>query len=98
MQKVLVIDDAEDVRRVIVKTLAHFGFAAFEAKDGSTGIELALEHKPDLIICDIRMPGMDGFRTLAAIREQPSISTVPFIFLTAAMDKSDMRRGMTSGA
>lgn len=98
MQKVLVIDDAEDVRSVIVKTLAHFGFPARDAQDGETGIRMALEDPPDLIICDVRMPVMDGYRTLAKIREMPGIANIPFIFLTAATEKNDMRRGMISGA
>jgi two-component system sensor histidine kinase/response regulator len=98
MQNVLVIDDAEEVRSVITKTLAHFGFQARGAADGETGIRMALEDPPDLIICDVRMPVMDGYRTLAKIREMPGIANIPFIFLTAAIDKSDMRRGMVSGA
>lgn len=98
MQIVLVIDDAEEVRSVITKTLTHFGFEARGAKDGETGIQMALETAPDLIICDVRMPVMDGYRTLAKIRDLPRIANIPFIFLTAAIDKSDMRRGMVSGA
>ncbi len=83
---------------MVVETLQHFGFRPREAKDGRTGIQLALSDPPDLIICDVRMPEMDGYKTLAAIRDQPAIANVPFIFLTAAMDKCDMRRGMISGA
>jgi two-component system, sensor histidine kinase and response regulator len=98
MQYVLVIDDAEDVRLVIIKTLTHFGFKAKGAKDGEDGIRMALEEAPDLIICDVRMPGMDGYKTLAKVRDIPGTANIPFIFLTAATDKSDMRRGMVSGA
>jgi CheY-like chemotaxis protein len=98
MHNVLVIDDSEDVRRVVVQTLQHFGFAAREARDGRSGIQMALGDAPDLIICDVRMPDMDGYKTLAAIRDIPAIANIPFIFLTAAMDKSDVRRGMVSGA
>ncbi len=98
MHNVLVIDDTEDVRQTIVQTLQHFGFAAREASDGRSGIQMALGDAPDLIICDVRMPDMDGYKTLAAIRDIPAIANIPFIFLTAAMDKSDVRRGMVSGA
>ena len=98
MHNILVIDDSPEVRAVVTQTLQHFGFWPREAKDGRTGIQLALSEPPDLIICDVRMPEMDGYKTLAAIRDQPAIANVPFIFLTAAMDKSDMRRGMISGA
>jgi len=83
---------------VVVKTLAHFGFATREAADGTSGVRMAAEEPPDLILCDVRMPGMDGYRTLAAIREVPSLATTPFIFLTAATEKSDVRRGMARGA
>ena len=98
MQSVLIIDDAEDVRSVIAKTLDYYGFYSIQAKDGMTGVQKALEERPGLIICDVRMPVMDGYRTLSAIRELPLIATIPFIFLTGANDKNDMRRGMSSGA
>jgi CheY-like chemotaxis protein len=98
MHNVLVIDDVDDVRQAVVKTLQHFGFGTREARNGRSGIQMALEDAPDLIICDVRMPEMDGYRTLTAIRDIPAIANIPFIFLTAAMDKSDVRRGMLSGA
>jgi CheY-like chemotaxis protein len=98
MHNVLVIDDVDDVRQAVVKTLQHFGFATREARNGRAGIQMALEDAPDLIICDVRMPEMDGYRTLTAIRDIPAIANIPFIFLTAAMDKSDVRSGMLSGA
>jgi CheY-like chemotaxis protein len=98
MPNILVIDDTHDVRSVVVETLKNFGFATREANDGETGLQLALAQPPDLIICDIRMPGMDGYKTLAAIRDHPAIASTPFIFLTAAMDRHDFRRGMASGA
>jgi CheY-like chemotaxis protein len=98
MHNVLVIDDVDDVRDAVVKTLQHFGFGTREARNGRSGIEMALADAPDLIICDVRMPEMDGFKTLMAIRDNPAIANIPFIFLTAAMDKSDLRRGMVSGA
>ena len=98
MHNVLVIDDVDDVRQAVVKTLQHFGFATREARNGRAGIQMAIEDAPDLIICDVRMPDMDGFRTLNAIRDNPAIANIPFIFLTGALEKSDVRRGMVSGA
>ena len=98
MHNILVIDDDAEVRDVVVKTLRHFGFGTRDAEDGRAGIELALAETPDLIICDIRMPKLDGFKTLSAIRDLPEVANVPFIFLTANIDKDSMRRGMTSGA
>src|SRR4051812_49323920 len=98
MQSVLIIDDSEEIRKIIAATLQHFGFQTEEAADGKTGVQIALHQQPTLIICDVNMPGMDGFHTLAAIRELPLISNIPFIFLTGAVTKEDMRRGMVSGA
>lgn len=95
---VLVIDDTEEVRLVIVNALNAFGFQVRDAKDGETGIQMALEQLPDLILCDVRMPVMDGYQTLSKIRELPQIANIPFIFLTSASEKSDIRRGMGSGA
>lgn len=98
MQKVLIVDDEDAVRSVIAKTLAHFGFVTCEAPDGLTATRMAQANPPTLIICDVRMPGMDGYQTLAAIRDMPAVANIPFIFLTAAMDKREIRRGMVSGA
>ena len=98
MHNILVIDDDADVRDVVVRTLRHFGFRTRDAVNGRAGLELALAETPDLIICDIRMPEMDGFKTLSAVRDLPGLANVPFIFLTANIDKDSMRRGMTSGA
>jgi CheY-like chemotaxis protein len=69
-----------------------------EASDGQTGFEMALSQPPDLIICDVRMPCMDGYRTLSAIRDHPAIASTPFIFLTAATERREFRRAMSSGA
>jgi two-component system sensor histidine kinase/response regulator len=98
MQKVLIVDDEDAVRSVIAKTLALFSFVTCEAPDGVTAIRMAQANPPNLIICDVRMPGMDGYQTLAAIRDMPAVANIPFIFLTAAMDKREIRRGMVSGA
>lgn len=98
MRNILVIDDSDDIRMVVVKTLAGFGYATREAKDGLEGIQMALDEQPDLIMCDVAMPGMDGYRTLAAIRELPVIASIPFIFMTARAGRDDLRRAMASGA
>ena len=74
-----------------MQTLAHFGFSPREAKDGPTGIRLALAEPPDRILSDVRMPEINGYETLAAIRDLPGIASIPFTFLMAAIDKSDMR-------
>jgi two-component system sensor histidine kinase/response regulator len=97
-KKVLVIDDTEEIRIIISESLNLFGFTTLTAEDGSTGIEVARKDKPDLIICDINMPNVDGYATLTALREEESTATIPFIFLSGASDKINMRRGMELGA
>src|SRR5260221_3017696 len=96
--KVLVIDDTAEIRLVITESLKLHGFTALSAEDGVTGVEMAREHSPDLIICDINMPKMDGYATLGAIRRNDSLATTPFIFLSGASEKLNVRRGMELGA
>lgn len=98
MSKVLVIDDTSDIRTIIAESLKMHGFSALMAGDGQSGIATAKEELPDLIICDINMPSMDGYATLQALREDDRTATIPFIFLTGATDKLNMRRGMEMGA
>ena len=98
MKTVLIIDDAEEVRSVVRTTLAQFGFLTHEACDGREGVEMALAHLPDLIICDITMGGMDGYGTLHAIRELSLFATTPFILMTGNVGKEGFRRGMSCGA
>jgi two-component system sensor histidine kinase/response regulator len=97
-KKVLIVDDTEDVRFIIAESLSLYGFAALTAGDGRTGVELAKREHPDLIICDINMPEMDGYSTLTALRDEDSTATIPFIFLSGAADKLNVRRGMELGA
>ena len=97
-KKVLVIDDTADMRMIISETLNFYGFLALTADDGEHGIQVAREQVPDLIICDITMPKLDGYGTLTALRSDPLTATVPFIFLSGATDKINMRRGMELGA
>lgn len=97
-KKVLVIDDTPEIRMIIAETLNVYGFCPLVAEDGVTGIQTALEQCPDLIICDINMPKLDGYATLTAIRQNALTATIPFIFLSGASDKINMRRGMELGA
>lgn len=83
---------------MVVAMLGMFGFGTREANGGAEGIHLALAEKPDIIICDLRMPEMDGLKTLSNIREHPAIANVPFIFLTGSQDREDFRKGMGYGA
>jgi two-component system, sensor histidine kinase and response regulator len=97
-KKVLVIDDTEEIRIIISESLHLYGFTALVAEDGASGIQMARKHSPDLIICDINMPNMDGYATLTALREEDTTATIPFVFLSGASDKINMRRGMELGA
>ncbi len=97
-KKVLVIDDSADILVVISEYLSMFGFTPYVAEDGRTGIQMAKQHHPDLIICDVTMPTMDGYETLTALRQDEATATIPFIFLSGAADKINMRKGMDLGA
>ncbi|MCL6436956.1 MAG: response regulator [Leptolyngbyaceae cyanobacterium HOT.MB2.61] len=98
MPKILVIEDEQPVRINIVAMLKAEGFQAIPAEDGQDGVQLAQEHIPDLIICDITMPRLDGFGVLEVLQQTPATSTIPFIFLSAKSERSDFRRGMNLGA
>ena len=82
MPRILVIDDDEQVCEMIASSLRLEGFETMQARDGHKGIEAAREHSPDLIICDVMMPNLDGYATLSALRQDPATATIPFIFLT----------------
>ncbi|MGA7936054.1 MAG: response regulator, partial [Kovacikia sp.] len=98
MQTILVIEDEQAVRKNIVDMLKAEGFQAIAAEDGQVGVELAQVYIPDLIICDVMMPKLDGFAVLEKLREMPVTGAIPFIFLSAKAELSDFRRGMGLGA
>jgi len=98
MKKILVVEDAQALRRDIVEMLGYEGFDVKGAENGAVGVEMAHTYQPDLIICDIMMPVLDGFGVLEALRNNPATATIPFIFLTARTDRPDMRAGMELGA
>ncbi len=98
MNKILVIEDETPVRQNLVELLSSEGFLPIEAKDGEEGARLAWEMLPDVILCDINMPKMDGFGVLTRISRDPATATIPFIFLTARTEREDLRRGMNLGA
>lgn len=98
MRKILVIDDTDFIREDIATTLQFEGFETLTAEDGLAGVEMARVERPDLILCDVSMPRLDGFGALEQIRKIDDIAAIPFIFLTAKAEKADMRRGMELGA
>ena len=98
MTKILVIEDEEAIRENILELLNAKKFDAFAVENGSKGVHLAKEKRPDLIICDISMPELDGYGVLEALRSEPATAMIPFIFLTALADKANNRKGMELGA
>ena len=98
MQKILVIEDEETVRENILELLDAEGFNAIAAQNGRIGLELARQHLPDLILCDVRMPELDGYGVLQVIRSDPVMATIPLIFLTAKASKTDLSYGLELGA
>ena len=96
--KILVIDDEGYFRQVILKFLTKQGFEVVPAADGEAGVALAAKILPDLIVCDLRMPGMDGYQVLAALRRDPKLADIPLIFLTGESQPSRVRQGMNLGA
>jgi signal transduction histidine kinase len=98
MTKILVIDDAEPLRNDIIEMLSFEGFDVVGAENGSVGVDLARSYQPDLIICDIMMPELNGYEVLNELRQDQTTIAIPFIFLTAKTDRADMRQGMGLGA
>ncbi|NEO89759.1 MAG: hybrid sensor histidine kinase/response regulator [Moorea sp. SIO3G5] len=98
MSKILVIEDEEDIRTIVVEILRAENFDVIEAENGEIGVELAKNELPNLIICDIKMPKLDGYGVMIQLRENPSTQTIPLIFITAKSLKSDLRMGMELGA
>ncbi|NET02072.1 MAG: EAL domain-containing response regulator [Sphaerospermopsis sp. SIO1G1] len=98
MAKILVIEDEESVRENLLDLLTAEEFETVVADNGEIGLNLAIRELPDLILCDMMMPELDGYGVLKALRKQPLTATIPFIFLTAKSAKSDFRQGMDMGA
>ena len=98
MKRILIIEDEPQTRANLAMILQMEGYKAATAENGRQGIELAKAEVPDLIVCDVSMPEMDGYAVLQALREHAATAGVPFIFLTAKGDKRDQRAGMNLGA
>lgn len=98
MKKILVIEDQPQMLKNLALMLTLEGYQVFTAENGKLGVDTALERLPDLIICDVMMPQLDGHGVIQTLRSEPSTATIPFIFLTARSDRGDIRTGMNSGA
>ncbi len=95
---VLVIDDNTSLRENTAEILDLAGYRTMTAENGKKGVELATREKPDVIVCDIMMPELDGYGVLHLLRKNPDTQFIPFIFLTAKTERSDFRKGMEMGA
>src|ERR1051326_7135262 len=98
MNKILVIEDEPEMRRNITALLRYKDYEPIAAENGRVGVEVALREKPDLILCDVMMPELDGYGVLRALQEDAKTAAIPFIFLTAKGEKDDLRSGMNLGA
>jgi len=96
--KVLIIEDNNDIRENIVEILELAAYTVFAAENGKTGVDLALKNKPDIVLCDIMMPELDGYGVLYLLNKNPDTAATPFIFLTAKAERVDLRKGMEMGA
>ena len=97
-RRILVIDDDDMLRELMVFALREAGYEPFEAAGGERGIELALRSHPDLILCDLMMPGIDGFGVLVRLRAEPKTAAIPFVFITSSSAAEDSRLGILLGA
>jgi DNA-binding NarL/FixJ family response regulator len=98
MKKILVIEDEPEMRRNITALLRYYDYEPIAAENGRKGVELARREKPDLILCDVMLPELDGHGVLQALQNDAALARTPFIFLTARGEKEDVRSGMNLGA
>lgn len=98
MKKILLIEDNQFVRENTAEILELDNFDVITAENGKVGIEKALKHIPDIIICDIMMPELDGYGVFEGLNKNPKTASIPFIFLTAKSEKVEIRKGMNLGA
>jgi CRP-like cAMP-binding protein len=98
MKSILLIEDNKGIRETTAEILEMANYKVIEAENGKMGVDLAKKERPDLIICDVMMPELDGYGVLHLLSRNPSTASIPFIFLTAKTEKEDIRKGMNSGA
>src|SRR4051812_33462814 len=98
MKKILLIEDSREMRENTAEILELANYNVITAANGKIGVEYAVKELPDLIICDIMMPELDGYGVLYMLGKNPATASIPFIFLTAKAEKTDLRKGMSMGA
>ncbi|NEQ07391.1 MULTISPECIES: response regulator [unclassified Moorena] len=92
MNKILVIEDEIFIRENLIELLEIEGFDAQGAENGVEGVQLVQQEPPDLILCDVMMPELDGYGVLQALRQDPATAKIPFMFLTASADRSNIQK------
>lgn len=95
---ILIIEDSNDIRENVIEILTLAGYNVYDADNGKAGVELAIKHQPDVILCDIMMPELNGHGVLYMLNNNPATANIPFIFLTAKAERNDVRKGMEMGA
>ena len=95
---ILIIDDEKNIKENIAEYLQNFNFKTIVAENGANGVQLAIENKPDLIVCDIDMPVLDGYEVYKQVQQMPGLALTPFIFLTGKSSSEELRTGMLLGA
>jgi len=98
MKTILIIEDNNDIRESTAEILELAGYTVYQGENGKRGVDLAFQHKPDLILCDIMMPELDGYGVLYLLSKNVETASIPFIFLTAKAERVDFRKGMEMGA
>lgn len=99
MSTILCIEDEDQIRQSIIEELVDAGYKTFEASNGQEGIQAIVEHRPDLVLCDITMPKKTGFDILRELRaDYPELSDIPFVFLSALADKKNIIEGLELGS
>ena len=96
-KKILIIDDFEPLLEEISEFLSLEGYKVYTAQNGAEGVQKALQHLPDMIICDIQMPIMDGYDVFRTLEKIPDTSSIPLVFLTAKATPEDFRYGLSLG-
>ena len=94
---ILIIEDNADIRGSTAEILSLAGYQVYQASNGKRGVEQAIKHMPDLILCDIMMPEMDGYGVFHLLRTREETSLIPIIFITAKTERADVRKGMEAG-
>lgn len=98
MKKILVIEDSAPTRKLFLQSLKAEGFHTISAENGLVGLQRAQEQLPDLVLCDIVMPELDGYGVLKTLRSDPVTKIIPFIFVTGKKNRTDLRKAMELGA